>query len=105
MKRIAETRRSLPADVARELWDAGVGRHLLAEPIWLKGERPEMLPARDPEAFRERKRAAREAARERAAIQMEPAMESAEPITPHRAQPAWSPCSPKPPATFQGRLF
>ncbi len=31
MKRIAETRRSLPADVARELWDAGVGRHLLAE--------------------------------------------------------------------------
>jgi hypothetical protein len=82
MKRVAALRsdRSLPAAFARELWDSGVGRHLLPEPVRLHGERPEMLPHRDPEAFQERKRSAREAAKERAAIQAERPAAPAKPL-------------------------
>ncbi len=86
MRRIADSRRagSLPAALVRELWAGQVGRHLLPEPNWLKGERPEMLPARDPEAFRERKRVERESVRERAAIQKERPQSMAEAV--HRTR-------------------
>ncbi len=76
MKRVAEHRAdcgALPADLARELWESEANRHLIAEPKWLHGERPEHLPFRDQQAFLDRKRAAREAARERTAIQTEAA--------------------------------